>query len=73
MRMGGSRALDLDDVLLDRQLLQLVHRPETETPLKNGGRGERLVAISSEFVKLLEDHIRDRRIDTDDRYAVFRL
>lgn len=69
MRMGGARALDIDDVLLDRQLLQLVHRPETGTPLKNGGRGERLVAISSEFVKILKDHIQDRRIDADDRYG----
>lgn len=68
MRMGGARALDIDDVLLDRRMLRLVHRPETETPLKNGERGERLVAISSEFVKILEDHIRDRRIDVTDEY-----
>ena len=68
MRMGGARSLDIDDVLLDRQTLQLVHRPETETPLKNGSRGERLVAISAELVTILDDHIRDRRIRVTDEY-----
>ena len=69
MRMGGARALDLDDVLLDQRMLRLVHRPNTDTPLKNGERGERLVAISSEFVAILDDHIRDRRIDVNDEFG----
>ena len=69
MRMGGALALDLDNVLFDQRMIRLVHRPETDTPLKNGERGERLVAISTDFVRVLEDHIRDRRIDVTDEYG----
>lgn len=69
MRMGGALSLDLENVLLERQTLQLKHRPETDTPLKNGGRGERLVAISPDLTTVLEDYIRDRRIDIEDEYG----
>jgi site-specific recombinase XerD len=69
MRMGGALALDLDDVLLDEKTLRLVHRPETDTPLKNGERGERLVAVSSDLVTIFEDYISDRRTDVMDEHG----
>ena len=48
--------------------MRLVHRPGTDTPLTNGQRGQRLVAISSELARLLEDHVQARRgAVTDER------
>lgn len=61
MRTGAARSLDLKDVDLTDQFLTLKHRPETETPLKNGGGGERLVAISDDLAYLLEDYIENTR------------
>lgn len=69
MRMGGALTLDLEDVRLDEEQLRLIHRPETDTPLKNGERGQRLVAISSELARLLGDYIQDRRNAVTDEHG----
>lgn len=69
VRRGGALALDIDDVLLDQMTLRLVHRPDTDTPLKNREGGERLIAISSELMTILDDYIRDRRIDVTDDHG----
>lgn len=67
MRIGAAKGLDVRDVNLDDRFLSLNHRPETGTPLKNGSSGERLVAISPDLTRLLEDHIEYMRNDlTDD-------
>ena len=43
MRMGAARALDVDDYRRNAEQphLDIVHRPETGTPVKNGANGER--------------------------------
>ncbi|MFC7249287.1 tyrosine-type recombinase/integrase [Halomicroarcula sp. GCM10025324] len=67
MRIGAARSLDVRDVESEDECLDLVHRPETETNLKNGQGGERLVAVSRELLELLENYIEDTRIEiTDD-------
>jgi len=67
MRIGAARSLDVRDVDIEDECLDLVHRPETETTLKNGQGGERLVAVSKELLELLENYIEDTRIEiTDD-------
>lgn len=39
VRAGGLRALDLEGYDPEEQFLALVHRPDTDTQLKNGNRG----------------------------------
>jgi site-specific recombinase XerD len=68
MRMGAAHSVDVDDVDLDVERIELVHRPEQGTTLKNGEGGERLVAISSELAEMLADHIDTIRHDVVDDY-----
>ncbi|WP_224333502.1 tyrosine-type recombinase/integrase [Haloprofundus halobius] len=68
MRRGSVRALDLDDYHSDEQYVEVVHRPETETPLKNKERGERLVALSEQLCDLLDDWIERQRPNVEDEY-----
>ena len=48
IRMGAARALDVDDYRpgADTPHLRIRHRPENDTPIKNGSPGERTVGIS---------------------------
>lgn len=49
LRIGAVRAQDIGDVAFKEEWLELVHRPDQGTTLKNGPGGERLVALSSEL------------------------
>jgi integrase len=69
MRRGAARALDLQDYDRDDRYLNVVHRPESDTPLKNGATGERLVALSDTICTLLNDWIDDQRPETTDEYG----
>lgn len=69
MRIGAALSLDLRDVYIEEQCLELEHRPETGTTLKNGQGGQRLVAISAELAELLQDYIEDTRVDMTDEYG----
>lgn len=69
MRLGSLYSLDLDDVDLDGLFLNFEHRPETGTTLKNGPRGERPVAISSELGSILASFIEDIRIEVTDEFG----
>ena len=55
MRRGAAHALDVDDYDPDGQYLELRHRPDTGTPIKNGFDGERLVGLSGWLCNLLDD------------------
>ncbi|MFD1585498.1 tyrosine-type recombinase/integrase [Halorientalis brevis] len=75
-RAGGIRALDLEDVDLDGThprvdgpAVNFVHRPETDTPLKNGERGERWNGISEYVAEVLHDYINGPRNDIEDSYG----
>lgn len=61
LRLGSIRALDVDDFDPEDRCLDVHHRPETGTPLKNGPGAERSVALGDYFVALLEDHIENVR------------
>lgn len=65
-RVGEIRALDLDDYYPQNAYLQLEHRPEGGTPLKNRESSERLVGLSDEICGLLDDYIKRTRIDVTD-------
>ncbi|MFC4405411.1 tyrosine-type recombinase/integrase [Haloarchaeobius iranensis] len=71
MRTGGARAIDLSDCHLDDDApgISIRHRPDQDTPLKNGEAGERDVNISTEVARVLQDYIDNRRIDSTDDYG----
>jgi integrase len=67
IRLGSLVALDLDDYDPEEQRLELRHRPEADTGLKNGNEGERLVALGPYVCEVLDDWIdRQRPGVTDD-------
>lgn len=66
IRIGGARALDVQDFDPTEGYIQLKHRPETGTALKNGVNGERPIALGAQEVKLLNDYLDKARPDTTD-------
>jgi site-specific recombinase XerD len=66
MRRGAMHALDVEDYDSEEQYLQTVHRPETETPLKNQESGERHIALSGKVCQLLDDWLIDQRPEVTD-------
>jgi site-specific recombinase XerD len=65
-RIGGLRALDLDDYDSDFRVLEFRHRPNTGTPLKNKLGGERDVGILPEVSEVLDAYIEEHRHDRHD-------
>lgn len=74
LRTGSLHALDLRDIDHERERIHLRHRPDSGTPLKNGGTGERLVALTSEMSELVQTWVEHHRPDVTDengRHALF--
>lgn len=69
MRTGSLRALDVEDYHEEGEYVEVRHRPETDTPLKNKAEGERLVALSPSVCEVLDDWIETTRPDTRDEYG----
>ncbi|MFC7230694.1 tyrosine-type recombinase/integrase [Saliphagus sp. GCM10025308] len=69
IRLGAANSLDVQDINIDGEWIQLVHRPDTGTVLKNGASGERPIAITMELATLLEDYIENGRIDKVDKHG----
>jgi len=69
IRTGTARGLDVDDVDLDDRHLRIRHRPESETPLKNKSRAERLISISQDTATVLDDWIAECHPGTEDDYG----
>lgn len=67
IRVGALRALDVTDFDREDGHIALRHRPDTETALKNGARGERLVALAPHVCETVGDWIdHNRNYVTDD-------
>jgi len=66
MRRGGLRALDLGDFDPDEPALQVRHRPESDTPLKNGEWSDRDVYLLDRVAEVIQDYIDGPRADTVD-------
>lgn len=69
MRIGAACGLDVGDVDFDNERIELHHRPDQDTTLKNGKGGERPVAITTELAELLRDHVENQRNDVTDDYG----
>lgn len=66
MRLGALRGIDLTDYDNQNHYVELVHRPETGTPLKNGERGERTVALSEDTCTVIDDYCKHNRVAKTD-------
>jgi site-specific recombinase XerD len=62
-RLGGVRALDLDDYHSEERYVEFRHRPDTDTPLKNDSDGERAVGLPETVCEVLDGYIRQYRVD----------
>ncbi len=69
LRLGGVHGLDVDTVHLEENYVEPLHRPEEDTPLKNGEAGERLVNISESTSQVIADYIENNRHDVQDDYG----
>ncbi|ELY51071.1 tyrosine-type recombinase/integrase [Natronorubrum bangense] len=69
MRLGALRSIDVTDYDPENRSLLLEHRPNSDTPLKNGEEGERLVALTSEVCRVLDDWIDHNRHGVTDEYG----
>jgi len=69
MRVGAIHALDVDDYNSSEQYITVRHRPDTGTPIKNQGDGERYVALSSQMCELIDDWLLAHRHDVTDDYG----
>jgi len=67
-RLGGIRALDLDDYSYDEEYLRFRHHPDS-TPLKKKQDGERAVAIPSDVCEVLDAYIQSVRTQKRDDYG----
>ncbi|WP_257300233.1 site-specific integrase [Haloarchaeobius sp. FL176] len=70
-RTGGIRALDLRDIDLDGDQpgVEFVHRPETDTPLKNQTGGERYNRITPRVARIVQAYLDGPRKDKEDDYG----
>ncbi|MFC7047312.1 tyrosine-type recombinase/integrase [Halobacteriaceae archaeon GCM10025711] len=68
-RVGALRALDLRDFDAGDRLLEFVHRPETDTPLKNKRNGERMVSLREPVRNVVGSYILHHRADEHDKYG----
>jgi site-specific recombinase XerD len=69
MRIGAIHAADTTDYDPEDQVIKLVHRPETGTPIKNGEDGERHVALSDTVCDILDGWITHQRPEVTDEHG----
>lgn len=71
VRLGALRALDVEDYRSDCEpsYVEVVHRPETGTPIKNGSEGERWIGLSDEACEIVDDYLAHQRPDVTDSYG----
>jgi len=69
LRIGSVRAIDIEDFNETDQYIEIHHRPETDTPLKNKVNGERPVAIDNRRTTLIKDYIETKRHEVTDDHG----
>lgn len=69
MRSGAVRSIDLDDLDYEEGFIEIHHRPETDTPLKNGEMGERHVPLKPKTVTILRDYVNEHRQNKTDSHG----
>jgi site-specific recombinase XerD len=68
-RIGTVRSLDLDEYHPEDHFIEVVHRPESGTPLKNKTEAEREVNLHSWVCEILDDYFEMHREDVTDDHG----
>jgi site-specific recombinase XerD len=66
MRIGAAHSLDVSDYDRDEQYVELRHRPESGTRLKNKTDGERYVSLSASVCDALDAYLQYYRVEAKD-------
>lgn len=69
IRIGAVHSIDLQDIHIQEEYIELAHRPDQGTTLKNGKSGERPVAISPQLATILDEYIDNTRYPVEDEYG----
>ncbi|WP_229109451.1 tyrosine-type recombinase/integrase [Halapricum desulfuricans] len=69
VRMSALHSLDVEDFDYEQETIRLRHRPDTDTRLKNGEAGNRLVTIDTETAAVVDDYIEHKRTPATDEYG----
>ena len=69
IRLGALLSLDVADYDGEDERLSVRHRPSTETPLKNGTEGERMIALNADTCRVIEDYVDHHRHDVTDDHG----
>ena len=68
IRRGTLRSFDLEDLRPDEHAIAVRHRPETDTPLKNGKAVERWLYLGPIVYKVVEDYVSYNRLAVIDDF-----
>jgi len=66
IRIGSVYSIDLEDYNSEKGYIELRHRPETGTPLKNKQHGERQLNLKGYLCEVLDDYIQYNRDSVSD-------
>lgn len=69
MRRSAAHSIDVGDLLRDDHAIQLRHRPQSGTKLKNGSDGERVVYLGPRWMQIVLDYVDERRKPQTDEYG----
>jgi site-specific recombinase XerD len=69
IRLGTLRAIDVRDVDFEERCVDLRHRPETETPLKNRQAAERSISVGPRYCEVLRDYLAQNRKEVADEFG----
>ncbi|WP_225334725.1 tyrosine-type recombinase/integrase [Halomicrobium urmianum] len=69
MRLGAARAVDVEDYNSTDQYIEVAHRPDKGTPLKNKHDGQREINLHSWACEILDDYLQMHHEDVTDDYG----
>ena len=69
MRAGALRAIDLDDYDSENRCIEVLHRPDEDTPLKNKSESQRIISLKPKVNKILSDYIEHNRAPQTDEFG----
>jgi len=68
-RLGALRGLDLEDYNADEAFIRFRHRPNQDSPLKNGPDGERVVGLPPAVCDVVDEYLAGERHEVFDDYG----